>query len=143
MEQELTGIRPDNGLSIAQDVKLSLITELRKLWYMIWRAAVLGIISLILMFIMPPAVPVLWALFSAWFLALEYIDYPASNHGLDFKSKKKLLTQDRMLSLAFGGSTVILTSIPILNLFVMPAAVTAATILWTERLQTTTSGVSQ
>jgi len=39
-----------------------------------------------LLFIIPViniAAPILWLLFSAWYMTLEYTDYPMANSGLD------------------------------------------------------------
>lgn len=135
-EQQLTGAYPESRLGIAQEATLAMATEMRKLWYWLWRAAVLGVVSLILMFIpgVNVLVPALWFVFGAWMLSLEYLDYPASNHGLRFNQKRDWLRQRRVLSLGFGSGVALATTIPILNLFTPPAAVLAATRLWVDLL---------
>jgi CysZ protein len=80
------------------------------------------------------AVPFLWLLFSAWFLALEYGDYPMANHGLSFAEQRQRLRQTRFTALAFGGGLTLLMMVPILNFVAMPAAVAGATVFWKERL---------
>ena len=74
--------------------------------------------------------PVLWVLFSAWMLALEYADYPLGQRGLTFREQRRLLRRHWPLTLGFGGMTLLLTLIPVLNFLVMPAAVIGATLMW-------------
>jgi CysZ protein len=111
----------------------SLLSELRKLGYFLLRA-----IPLVILFFIPVlnlAAPFLWMAFSAWFLALEYGDYPMANHGLDFKEQHRRLKQARLTSLAFGGGLTLMMMVPLLNFVAMPAAVAGATLFWRERLQ--------
>ena len=128
-EAQLTGRKPESRLSLMQEATLAVATELRKTWYWLWRAALLGVLSLLLFWI-PGVVPVLWFVFGAWMLSLEYLDYPASNHGLNFAAKRLWLRQHRGLSYSFGSGVALVTMIPIVNLFVPPAAVVGATRLW-------------
>ena len=130
VEQHLTGQPIDTGgwQALLQDVLPSLWSELRKLLYFILRAIPLG-----LLFLIPGinlAAPVIWALFSAWMLAIEYADYPMANHRLLFTAQRKLLRQRRMLSWGFGGGTLLMTMIPLLNFLAMPVAVAGATAMW-------------
>lgn len=73
-------------------------------------------------------------LVSGWLLALEYVDYPASNHEVRFKELRLRLRKRRALTLGFGTAVVAATMVPVLNLFVMPAAVAGATALWVSEL---------
>ncbi|HUT41300.1 MAG TPA: sulfate transporter CysZ [Gammaproteobacteria bacterium] len=130
VEQHLTGQPIDTGgwRALARDIAPSLFSELRKLLYFVLRALPLG-----LLFLIPGiniAAPFIWALFSAWMLAIEYLDYPLANHLLHFAAQRKLLRGNRLLAYGFGGSTLLLTMIPVLNFIAMPAAVAGATALW-------------
>lgn len=133
-EAQLTGTYPESKLSVMQEATLAIATELRKLWYWLWRAALLGILSLLLMFIpgINMLVPVIWFVFGAWMLSLEYMDYPASNHGLDFKTKRSWLRSRKSVTYGFGSSVALITMIPIINMLVPPAAVLGATQLWVK-----------
>ena len=130
VEQHLTGQPIDTGgwQALLKDVVPSLWSELRKLLYFALRAIPLG-----LLFLIPGinlAAPVIWALFSAWMLAIEYADYPMANHRLLFRAQRKLLRQRRMLSWGFGGGTLLMTMVPLLNFLAMPVAVAGATAMW-------------
>ena len=114
--------------ALLKDIIPSLLSELRKLLYFILRAIPLGIL-----FLIPGinlAAPFLWGLFSAWMLAVEYIDYLMGNHMLRFAEQRKRLRSRRMLSLGFGGGSLLMTMIPVVNFFAMPASVAGATAMW-------------
>ncbi len=118
---------------LMKDVIPSLLSELRKMVYFLLRA-----IPLLLLFVIPLvnlAAPFLWLAFSAWFLALEYGDYPMANHGLAFKEQHRRLKQTRLTALVFGGSLTLMMMVPLLNFLAMPAAVAGSTVFWHERLK--------
>ena len=132
VERHLTGRTNGDDLSILRTVLLAFGSQAQKLLYLaVW------VIPFGLLMLVPIAnlvIAVLWFLFSAWLISLEYLDYPMGNHGLSFKAQRKLAAEKRWLVLGFGTMTVALTAIPIVNLFVMPAAVAGATKLWLEKL---------
>jgi CysZ protein len=131
VEKYLTGQSLDEvggWQAVLKDIVPSLFSELRKLLYFILRAIPLGIL-----FLIPGinlAAPFLWALFSAWMLAVEYIDYPMGNHMLHFAEQRKRLRRRRLLSWGFGGGSLLMTLIPVVNFFAMPASVAGATAMW-------------
>jgi len=57
------------------------------------------------------------------------------NHGIPFRDQRRLLRKHGLLNLGFGTATLVATSIPIVNLFAMPAAVAGATALWLENMR--------
>ena len=88
---------------------------------------------MLLLFLIPGLqiiAPFLWLAFSAWFLSLEYMDYPMGNHGLDFRAQLGALKKNRLTALGFGGGLTLLMMIPVLNFAAMPAAVAGATAMW-------------
>jgi len=78
--------------------------------------------------------PVLWMLFGAWSMALEYTAYPMENTGLLFSEQKKLLKKARLGSSSFGGITALALTIPVFNFIVAPAAVVGATVYFNQLL---------
>ena len=134
-ERYLTGQDIEGSDSIAQllaSIPVTMASELRKLLYLILWMIPLLIISII------PALnlisPIVWLLFSAWLLALEYTDYPMGNHGYTFGKIKTRLKKDRSLALGFGGAMTILTSIPVINILAMPIGVAGATAMWVDEI---------
>ena len=119
------------SLPVWHTIKKTLTSEMAKLMYIAKWSVIILIISFI------PAInliaPVLWLIFGAWMLAMEYMDYPMSNHGHFFKEINKQVAADKSLSLGFGFGVFMFTSIPLLNFVAMPAAVSGATALWVRR----------
>ena len=134
VERRLSGREMDAGGGwgrILRDLVKSLYSELRKLLYFALRAIPVLIVSLLV----APVAPVLWFLFGAWMLAIEYADYPMGNHGMTFPRQRKLLRTRRMLGLGFGGMATVALMIPGLNFLVIPAGVAGATAMWVEQLK--------
>jgi CysZ protein len=119
--------------ALVADIVPSLLSELRKLLYMLLRA-----LPLALLFLIPPvnlAAPFLWALFSAWMLVIEYMDYPMGNHRLYFAEQRKRLRGRRLLGLGFGGASLLMTMVPVVNFLAMPASVAGATAMWVREFK--------
>ncbi|VAW95283.1 Sulfate transporter, CysZ-type [hydrothermal vent metagenome] len=131
VEKKLTGTPPPNsGLSLMAEVLLSIKNELRKLiYYIAWSIPIiiLSFIPIINIF-----TPIIWFLYGAWIMSLQYLDFPMGNYSMSFQNIRANLAEKRMLTLGFGGLTSLATMIPIVNFLVMPIAVAGATILWVE-----------
>lgn len=121
-----------SGQSIIGDVSHSIWAELRKWLYFLPLLLGMAALSVVGLLLAPLAliVPVLWFVLGAWLLGFEYLDYPLGNDGLSFADKRNWLRQRRSKVLGFGAVVLGLTMIPIINFFVMPAAVAGATALW-------------
>lgn len=132
IEEMMTGQDINSDLGFMALAVSSMGSQLRKLIYILLWSAGLLLVSLI------PVInfisPILWVVFGSWLLSLEYLDYPMGNHDLTFARQKQILAQRRGLSLGFGGMVMILTSIPVVNFFVMPVAVAGATAMWVDQL---------
>jgi len=134
VELLLTGKPLDSGGGIKQamvELLPTLVDELKKVLY----ALVWAVPFLILAFVVPVVGPVIWFLFTAWVLALEYSDFPMGNHRLKFRDMRKRLRARPLLSLGFGAATAGLTMVPVLNFIAMPSAVAGATAMWVGALK--------
>ena len=135
VEYQMTGVKPDTGGGLAQlpdEIKKAALSEGRKILYFALR-----VVPLVLLFFIPIiqfAAPFIWFLFGAWMLALEYLDFPMSNHGISFTEQKNILKHRRQLALGFGTGIILLTMLPIINFLALPVGVCAATRLYLERL---------
>ncbi|MFP9231163.1 sulfate transporter CysZ [Pectobacterium cacticida] len=134
LEAILTGqTLSDSGiLGIAKDIPRVMKREIQKLAYYLPRALVL----LILYFI--PGIgqtvaPILWFLFGAWMMAIQYCDYPFDNHKVDFPTMRRALRRHSITNMQFGALVSLFTLVPLLNLVIMPVAVCGATQLWVDR----------
>lgn len=135
VQEHLTGKPGCVDETLSQEVVRSIRSELIKLMYMISRVVPAAIVLAILSFIplVNTLTPILWFLLSAWLLSLEYTDYSTGNNGGQFSDTKALAKAHRGDALGFGALVTLATSIPILNLFVMPAAVAGGTAFWVEK----------
>ena len=145
-EELLTGQEVAAKETIAQAIKdtpRALGKELQKLLYYLPRALGLLILSVILFFVFPPLSTVLWFLFGAWMMTLEYCDYPMENYKYPLRMVRQSIGQQRITSLGFGSGVMLGTMIPVVNFVVMPAAVCGATAYWVEEMKANTPALPQ
>jgi len=130
VEALLTNKPLNNGgaFDIVKDIPRTLSRELSKLGYYLPRA--LGFF--LLYWLLPVIGQVLWFLFLAWMMAVQYKDYPFDNHKVSFIRMRQALKQRQGLSYSFGITTAIFSMIPFVNLVVMPVAICGATALWVD-----------
>jgi CysZ protein len=135
VERRLTGRGPAAGgwHRLPGELAEAFLGELRKLLYFVPRA-----LALLALFVIPginAAAPLLWFLFGAWMLALEYADFPMSNHGIPFTAQRRVMARRRLLGVGFGATVLLALAVPLLQFVVIPAAVAGATTLWVEQLR--------
>ena len=135
-EELLTGEEVPGFETIGQALMMfpkSIVREIAKiLYYLPW-----ALVVLILSFIpvINTAAPVLWFLLGAWMMVIQYCDFPMDNHQQSFGAMKKAIRVNRLTSLGFGASVMVGTMVPVLNFFIMPAAVCGATVYWVKELK--------
>jgi len=137
MEAILTKQQPPSGnaFDIIKDIPRTLSREWCKLTYYVPRA----IGFFLIMWFLPLIGQVIWFLFVAWMMAIQYKDYPFDNHKIPFNQMKAELNDHKGLSYSFGITVAIFSMIPLVNLIVMPVAICGATALWVDRYKNTTS----
>ncbi|MBB71290.1 MAG: sulfate transporter CysZ [Legionellales bacterium] len=124
---------PSSWHHVVKEVPRSLLREGRKILYYLPRA-----ILLLILFIVPivhVVAGVLWFLFNGWMMAVEYVDYPMDVEGIDFPTLQKTLRRYRGMGLGFGLGVMLFALIPIVNFFVMPAAVCGASLMWLREFE--------
>ncbi|MGK2942898.1 MAG: sulfate transporter CysZ [Immundisolibacter sp.] len=121
------GEAPVSGGGWLGEATRAVANELRKLAYFLVRVVPLGLLLWV------PGVNLfagpIWVLLGAWLLALEYLDYPLANRGLDFRAVRRSAGGMPLRTLGFGGSVLLLGMLPVVNLLLMPAAVIGACLL--------------
>lgn len=131
-EELITGQPVDSlegfGAALAS-IPRSVVRELLKLLYYIPMALLVLLLSFI-----PGVGAAAWLLLGAWMMSIQFVDYPMDNHQLSFAEVKRACRSRRLSSLGFGGVVALCTGIPLVNFFVVPAAVVGATLLWCEEL---------
>jgi CysZ protein len=128
VEWHLTGNPPPRQDAFWKTLPTVILSELHKLTYFLLR-----VIPLLILFLIPGLnllAPVLWFLFGAWFLTLQYVDFPMGNHGIGFGAQREHFKGKRLAALSFGSGITLLMMIPLLNFIAMPAAVAGATAMW-------------
>jgi len=110
-----------------------ILRELAKLIYYVPMAVFVLVLSFIP--VLNVLAPVLWFVLGAWMMSIQFVDYPMDNHQLSFADVKEAVRSRRLSSMGFGGVVALCTGIPIVNFFVVPAAVVGATLLWCEELE--------
>ncbi|MBQ4830092.1 sulfate transporter CysZ [Alteromonas sp. CI.11.F.A3] len=133
VERHLTGqaMGDDGLLDLVKDIPRTLGREFTKLFWYIPRA-----IGFLILFIFVPVFgQILWFLFSAWMMAIQYCDYPYDNHKIDFKRMQNHLSQHKGKSMSFGVMVNIFSLIPVVNFIVMPVAICGATSMWVSELR--------
>ncbi|MFB9217474.1 sulfate transporter CysZ [Vibrio sinaloensis] len=136
VEEQLTQqrVNEDGLLSTLKDTPRILAREWRKLVYVLPKA--IGLFLLLLIPALGQTIgPILWFAFTAWILAIQYCDYPFDNHKVSFNDMRYSLKHKQGKAYSFGALVSIFTTIPILNLFVMPIAVCGATAMWVSEFK--------
>lgn len=134
LEIHLTGkLLPDSGWhGMIKDIPRTMKREWQKLAYYLPRA-----LLLIVLYFIPgigqTIAPVLWFMFSAWMMAIQYCDFPFDNHKITFTEMRNTLNQRKVVQMQFGALVNLFTMIPLINLVIMPVAVCGATVMWVER----------
>ncbi len=133
VELVATGRPPLDDRGFMKTAVDALGRELVKLVYIAPRALLLLVVSWIPGLNL--AAPLLWALFSAWVMAIAYLDYPMDNNKVSFADMRRRLRACWWQSLSFGGCVTLVTWIPLANLFLLPGAVAGAVLMWERHYQ--------
>lgn len=108
----------ENQAGWLQQFLHSLANSIRPLLVLlIWAVAAL------LCFWLPPLATAIWVYGGIRFLSFELMDTAASRRGWSFARRKQSLNDNRWFYLGFSGLATVFLLIPVLNLFVIPAAV--------------------
>ncbi|SEM85458.1 sulfate transporter CysZ [Halomonas caseinilytica] len=128
VEIEVTGRAPLDDRSLVRAGIDALGRELVKLAYILPRMAILFVISWIP--VINLIAPLLWGAFTAWTMAITYLDYPMDNNKVSFADMRRRLAARRWSTLTYGGWVTLITWVPLANLFLLPGAVAAAVLMW-------------
>jgi len=107
----------------------SIISELQKMVYYIVITLPFIVLFVIAFFIplLNVVASIAWLLVTAWILSVQYADYAFDNHDIKFPELRQRLGKRRFLAFGFGGSTMLMMSIPVLNFILIPVAIAGAT----------------
>lgn len=74
-----------------------------------------------------------WIIFSCYFNALDFLDYPMTRKLLKFRQKLSVTHRGGALSYGFGAMAFIMMFLPVVNVFMKPILVIAGTSLYFEK----------
>jgi CysZ protein len=110
--------------------------EVTKLWYFMSRGFLVLLVFIALFFV--PGANLLGAIIAliwgCWCMAVQYLDYPADNHHLEFRALRRRLNQQPLTSYSLGGAVLLGSMIPLVNIVVTPIAVAGASIYWVREI---------
>lgn len=118
--------------ALLRDVGRTVALEVLKLGLY---AAVMGplfLVSLAVPVVGPVVYSVFSFLFTAYYFALDYVDWPVARRGLGLRYRRALLSRRRSTFLGFGTGVWLFLLIPLVNLLFMPAAVAGGTLLYLD-----------
>lgn len=117
-------------VSMGRAIWDALSRELRKLRYHLPR--LLGLLLLGFIPIVNAVAPLLWLMFGAWLMAVQFCDFSSENNQQTFTETLDLLRQHRMSALGFGACVTLAMAVPLLNFVVGPIAAAGGTKLMME-----------
>ncbi len=132
----ICGIQPPEETLWEMVIRVFL-RELRKIVYFLSRGILVTLVVILIGTIpiiqfLAPLIGLAWA---AWVMTIQYVDYPADNHMLAFRELRGKLWKKCFSSFGFGAAVMGTTIIPVINIFVMPAAVVGGTLFWVHELK--------
>lgn len=136
VEQRIVGQKVDYlEMPIGKEIWITIKTECVKL------LRFLSLAALILLLLFIPVVnvifPLVWFVFMAYALSIQYVDYPMANHGHFYQQQRQVLSKNRWQRLGFGTAANLMLLIPIINFLAMPVCVCGATVWWKKQLSKT------
>lgn len=136
LEERLTGVSVPEE-SIASMIGRTILREMVKLLYFISRGflVLIGLFFLSFIPLFNLLVPVIAVLWGAWVMTLQYVDYPADNHQLSFTALRNRLKTQKFSTTSFGGTIMLGSMIPVINIVIMPIAVAGGTVFWVNELR--------
>lgn len=132
IEEKMFGIRIENNLPFFKDVFLSIREELKKILFYLSVMIPLILIDFIPM-IGSVITLVFGSLFSFFYNALDYMDYPMTRRMTGFRKKLGVVMSQKMLSFGFGAMAFFLTFLPVINVLLNPLLVVSGTRLFYEK----------
>lgn len=112
----------------------------KAVYFTLWA---LPLVALLFVPIVSLFAPLLWFIYGAWALGLQYVDFPLGNHGLRFREQRQIFAGRPYTLLGFGLGMMGVTLTPVLNFVAVPTGVIGATLLCTHELHILRAGDTQ
>jgi CysZ protein len=133
VEEKITDEKVITGIGFWKDTFLSIKGEVQKLLFYFSILFVIFLLNFIPL-IGNAVSAVLGIIFSFFFNALDFLDYPMQRKIFTFKQKLRVTLRGGMLTFGFGTIAFLMMFLPIVNVFMKPILGAAGTRLyWEER----------
>lgn len=132
IEEKITNEKVITGIGFWKDTYLSIRGELQKLGFYFSILFVIFLLNFI-PFVGNGVSVTLGAIFSCYFNALDFLDYPMQRKLMSFRQKLKVTQGGGMLTYGFGAIAFLMMFLPIINVFMKPILVVAGTSLYNEK----------
>lgn len=117
-------------LDSVRDLPRVMLRQLSIIGYYMPRAILILILMLIP--VLHGVAVFIWFFFSAWYLTLQYLDFPTDNHKVPMADVRQWMQRHYWAVWGFAIALMLVMSIPVLNFFAIPAAAAGATKFWLE-----------
>lgn len=140
IEENVCGYK-SNELSFWKDTYISIKGEIQKLVFYFTGLLIFFLINLI------PAAGsiislILGTIFSFFYNALDFLDYPLTRQLASFGTKLKAAQSGGMVTYGFGAMAFLLMFLPVINVFIKPLLVVAGTKLYYDKRFSNSSKLS-
>lgn len=131
VEEIVTG-RKEHEMGFWEDAYISIKGEVQKLLFYF------SILFFIFLLNLVPVIgsvvsTVLGFIFSCFYNALDFLDYPMTRKKMRFRSKLKVTRKGRLVTYGFGVTAFLMMFLPVVNVFMKPILVAAGTSLFYEK----------
>ncbi len=132
VEEKIINEKVITGIGFWKDAYLSIKGEIQKL---IFYFSILFVIFLLnfIPLIGNAVSAVLGVIFSSYFNALDFLDYPMQRKLMPFKQKLRVTQKGGMLTYGFGAIAFLMMFLPVVNVFMKPILVVAGTRLYYDK----------
>ncbi len=115
-----------------EDAYISIIGEVQKLLFYLTILLFIFCLNII-----PVAgsllATVIGVIFSCFYNALDFLDYPMTRKKMKFRDKLKITHKGRLVTYGFGLTSFLFMFLPVVNVFMKPILVAAGTSLYYEK----------
>jgi len=132
IEENITGIKSDYKPGFWQDTWLNIFSEIKKLAFYF---------AFILLFFLIGFIPligsiisvILGSLFSFFFNALDFYDYPMTRRYFTLRQKIRVTASKPFYSMGFGCAAFLIMFLPVVNVLLKPLCVVSGTSFYFEK----------
>ncbi len=131
VEEIVTG-RKEHEMGFWEDAYISIKGEVQKLLFYF------SILFFIFLLNLVPVIgsvvsTMLGFIFSCFYNALDFLDYPMTRKKMRFRDKLKITRKGKLVTYGFGVTAFLMMFLPVVNVFMKPILVAAGTSLFYEK----------